>query len=54
MIKLKHFIKLSIINLIIDSNAPKFTSIKFYPINSDTPVTELEYGVQYKIVVMVE
>ena len=41
-------------NLIIDSNAPKFTSIKFYPINSDTPVTELEYGVQYKIVVMVE
>lgn len=41
-------------NLIIDSNAPKFTSIKFYPINSDIPVTELEYGVQYKIVVMVE
>ena len=41
-------------NLIIDSNAPKFTSIKFYSMDTNELVTELEYNKQYKIVVTVE
>lgn len=40
--------------LIIDSTTPKFTSVKFYSLDTNELVTELEYNKQYKIVVTIE